>query len=584
MNGSYSRWFARLRQRLTIVVMIAHREWRTTVFTKVFAVFGLAYPLFMSTILWIGVLGLILVKLFGGFSTIPETTKLIEQLLGANQKSVPTKYYVVDNSDSKFGDSVRSEILKRDVSLVIDFLHSKTIDDYAQKLPSMNPYAAAEVEASLVRLRDKLQGQENESDNNISLVSELVDAIRYLQQLVDSASVNVDDPAIRRLWYSSDNFDGDIQYIAMWWVENVELLAQSIPNISMRYFTELTEKNFSLEELNVLLATSDIEGYFVLSKGFPDEGASLKFVTGELTEEHSRRIPFLLKIWYEGIAEYVLAHPNKEITDPARSVPSVPILARTVQVLNGSEEGLVENDSSEFTQRLRYLNLWVRSFWLSTFLITLFYSIYAMSFNTTEEKQNRVAEVLLSSVSSLNLLDGKVLGNVLIILTVCSTWSAILGLPIVWMVGLAPDLGSVALRELFNPVYILNWFLFLVLGLTMFGYILTAVGTLFSTERVMSLVYWVLTVCFGIGVLATMDPNSTFAAVIKFIPLITPFAMVSLTTSLPSLPLYFILLMIVIGFLWMVRSFSGLVFLNGILLEIVPGKISKFLRVLRTSS
>lgn len=584
MNGSYSRWLARLRQRLAVVVIIAHREWRTTVFTKVFALFGLGYPLVLSTLLWLGVLGLLLVKLFGGFGEIPETTKLIEELLGANQKIVPTKYYVVDNSESKFGDSVRSEILRRDISLVVDFLRGKSMEDYAHELPSMNPYATAEVEEKLVSLRDKFQDREDETNGNSSLVSELVHAISYLQQLVDSAGVNIDDRAIRRLWYSSDKFDRDIQYIAMWWVENVELLTPSIPNISMRYFTELTEKNFSIKELNELLATNDIEGYFVLPKDFSDIGASLDFVTGELSEGHSRRIPFLLKNWYEEIAEYVLAHPNKEFTDPVRGDPSVPIRARTIHVINGAEQGSVEYDSSVFTQQPRFLNLWIRSFWVSTFFITLSYSIYAMSFNTTEEKQNRIAEVLLSNVSGFNLLDGKVWGNTLVILTVCGFWFVSLGLPIVWMIGLAPDMGSIALRELFNPLYILNWFLFLLLAVTMFGYILTAVGSLFATERVLPLVYWVLAVCFGIGILATMDPNTSFATVVRFIPPISLFAMVSLTTSLPSLPIYFTLLAIAIGFIWIVRAVSGQVFFKGVLVEVVPGKFSKLLRVLRTTA
>ena len=580
-----SRWLAQSRQSTNNVATIAGREWRTSVFTKVFAIVGLAYPLLISAILWLGVLGLLLVKLFGGFGEIPQTMKLIEQILGANQGSVPSKYYVIDNSESKFGDTVRSEILKRDVSLVMDFLRGKTIEDYVQQLPSMNPYATAEVAEELVSLQDKFQEQEHTFDSNSAVVSTLVDAINDLQQLVDAVNVNVDDLALRSLWYSGDKFTREIEYVAMWWVENSELLAQVVPNVSSRYFKELSNRDLSLAELNALVVANVIEGYFILPTAFPDERAQIHFVTEELTDSKAQRTTLLLKIWYEEVVQQVLASESSESLDSVTIDSLVPIFAKTVHVSDKTDaDGLVENNSLETMQRPRYLNLWVRSIWMTTFLITMFYSVYAMSFNTTEEKQNRIAEVLLSNVSSFNLLDGKVWGNTLIILTVCLSWFVILGLPLMWMIYLAPELGSDALRELFNPIYILNWFLFLIIGLIMFGYILTALGTLFSTERVMSLVVVVLAVFFGIGLLATIDPHTTIAAVAKFIPLITPFAMVSLTTSLPSLPIYLTVLVIVIAFLWIVRSLLGRLFVKGILLEVVPGRIHRLIRMLMTQS
>lgn len=585
MTFSPSAWLAQSRQDLTIVTTIAGREWRTSVFTKVFAIVGLAYPLLLSAFFWIGVLGLLLVKFFGGFGEIPQTMKLIEQILGANQGRVPTKYYVFDNSENNFGASVRSEILKRDVSLMIDFLHGKSIEDYEQQFPLLNPYEVEATREDIVTLREKFLDTTHESNSDNALVSVLAEAIVYLEELSDAATVSIDDREFRGLWYQNDKFEREMNFVAMWWVENADVLAQSIPHLSSRYFKELSNENFSLEELDGMVRAHVIRGYFILPEEFPRNDAPIHFVTGELTDSTAQRTALLMKNWFEEVVQRVVANQSSDSVDSEKVDLLVPVIAKTVQVSDQKDaEGLLENSFSETAQRPRYLNLWVRSIWMTTFFVTMFYSVYSMSFNTTEEKQNRIAEILLSNVSSFNLLDGKVWGNSLVILTVCLSWFVILGLPLMWMIYLAPELGSYALRELLNPIYILNWLLFLVIGLTMFGYLLTALGALFSTERVMSLVSGVLAVLICVGLIATIDPHTTIATVVKFIPVITPFAMVSLTTSLPSLPIYFIMLVIVIAFLWIIRHLLGRVFVKGVLLEIVPGRIHRLIKMLVTQS
>ena len=534
--------------------------------TKVFVALGVGYPLLISVILWLAVLGLLLVKLYGVDDEIPELRQQIEQLLGANIRITPTTYYVVDNSNSQIGELIRSEILRRDVTTVVEFISANGDADFAGVFPSINPYWVYDVGESTARLKKKLQAVEGETQKIDPLVAVLVESIN-----------------VRGRGNGESVEDRDARNFASWWIANAEYLGHAVPDISLRSFTELVDENITLEDLNELVALKEVNGYFILPEKISQSNSSIEFVTSELTDSAERRSALLLKNWYEEIATGVLANHRNNLVESDRVGHSLPLIATLLTSQNELDN---DNPSThvfiESGAEPRYLNVWVRSIWIGLFWIAMFYSVYAMSFNTTEEKQSRIAEVLLSNVSCLNLMDGKVFGNVLVILTVCGSWTVILGVPIVSLIALAPELGSYALRELFNPVYILNWFILLLLGLTMFGYILTAFGALFSTERVMNLVNSVLVVLFGISLLTTIDPHTTLASVVRFIPPLTPFTLVSQTTSLPTLPIYFALLAIVITFLWSLRYFWVLVFARGMFLDSVPRRLSRLVRALST--
>ena len=568
MIYSVSTWLAKSRRHLAMVVPIAVREWRTSVFSKVFVGLGVGYPLLISSVLWLAVLGLVLVKNLEGNGEFPELRRQIEQLLGANIPIVPTTYYVVDNSDSQIGELIRNEILRRDITKVVEFISGKDVAEFARVLPLINPYMADDVEESTVRLKERLQAVGGETQKTDSFVAVLVESINFLGRGIGEA-----------------NEDHDARNFANWWIANAEYLGHAVPDISLRSFSELVDEDITLENLDELVALKKVHGYFILPRGISQSNTSIEFVTSELTDSLERRSALLLKNWYEEIATGVLETHRNVLVESDSVGHSLPVIASVLVTPIKSDKDNPTAHAHAFFEwgaEPRYLNLWVRSIWIALFWIAMFNSVYAMSFNTTEEKQSRIAEVLLSSVSCLHLMDGKVFGNVLVILTVCGSWMVILGLPMVWLIALAPELGSYALRELFNPIYILNWFVLLLLGLTMLGYVLTALGALFSTERVMSMVNSVLLVLFVIGLITTLDPYTTLASVVRFIPPLTPFTLVSQTTALPTPPIYFALLAIVIMFLWSIRYFWVVVFARGIFLNAVPSRLSRLTKALLT--
>lgn len=568
LRGSLSK----LCQDVTPVALIAIREWRTLVLSKVFVGVGGIYPFFLSLVFWLFVLAVLIVELISEYDEpelsqhYPELNRQLEQLIGANIPAEPTKYYVVDNSSTKIGELIRREILRRDVSHVVEFMRDKDIADFARALPSINSYRVKYVAESITALKERSQTEGNTTGGGDALISVLVDSINNLERGIDDAG---------------DEFEAKL--FANWWISNREYLGQTIPDISSRYFLESIQDNSTLEQLNVLLASKELNAYFTIPEGFPDSNSTIEYVTGELTDSHDRRSVFLLRLWYEELVSGVFTELRTEPLGTEEAINSLPaITTELISPIDFGEGTSSASVSFDLGEKPRYLGLWVRSIWIALFWLAMFYCVYGMSFNTTEEKRSRIAEVLLSNVSHMILMDGKVIGNALVILTLCGSWAVILGVPIACLIALAPDLGSYALRELFNPIYFLNWLVFLLLGITMLGYMLTALGALISTDRVTNLTYLVLGMLFGIGLLTTLDPGSTLASVIKFVPPVTPFAMVSHTTSLPAWPVYVVLLALVIAFLWAIRHALVLVFAKGILLDAVPRKIGGLVKTMLT--
>ncbi|MXZ55959.1 MAG: ABC transporter permease [Gammaproteobacteria bacterium] len=545
---------------------IAIREWRTSVLTKVFVGLGVGYPLLLSLILWLGVGMLLLIDAIGTVSDVPELEREIEKFLGANTPTRHTTYYVVDNSNTQFGDLIRDEVFRRDVASAVEFISSKDFVEFSVVRPLIDSFWSSDIRSSMERLKAKIQAEENTIDVEKVLVSRLFDTMKSLMRGVSEREV-----------------DRDARDFAYWWRANRHYLAQSIPEFSSHFFTEVTHEDWSLEELNDLLISEQLDGYFILPIGFPHASSSIQFVSTELTDSKERRSALLLRNWYESLATDVLTDQMTGLPATERANRTLPVI-ETGRVINEYDRDgtLVIKAGFEADLHPRYLNVWIRAIWTSLFLGAMFYSVYAMSFNLTEEKQNKVAEVLLSNMSPLNLMDGKVLGNVLVILTVFALWAVILGTPLTWMIALAPELGSQALLELFNPIYVLNWFVSLLLGLTLLGYFATALGALFATDRVLGLVITLLMFLLGSSLLTSVNPDSVIGSIVKFIPPFTPFALVSQTTFLPTLPVYLCLLALVIVFLWTIRFFLVPVFSRGMLLDAVPNKFSKLIKTLLT--
>ena len=149
-----------------------------------------------------------------------------------------------------------------------------------------------------------------------------------------------------------------------------------------------------------------------------------------------------------------------------------------------------------------------------------------------EEKMQRIAEVLVSSVPPFQLMLGKLLAATAVSLTLTSIYFACSMLMAAYL-GHAPDIG----------VSEVAWMLlFQLLALFMYGSVFLAVGSacsdLKATQTLMMPVMVVATLPMLLLHLVVMAPNSTFSATVSLIPFFTPVLMFVRVTLTPAPPLW----------------------------------------------
>jgi ABC-2 type transport system permease protein len=170
--------------------------------------------------------------------------------------------------------------------------------------------------------------------------------------------------------------------------------------------------------------------------------------------------------------------------------------------------------------------------------ILLFISIFTSSGyllnSVSEEKESRVMEVILSSVSPIELLAGKIIGLGALGLTQVAVWilSAFL---LSGGIGLVATGVAVAL----NPGNFLLAAVYFILGYLIFGTLMATAGSLGTTMRESQQIAGIFSMAAAIPWMLNgfifMNPNMPLARVLSYIPLTAPMMMM-LRTAIGSVP------------------------------------------------
>ncbi len=161
--------------------------------------------------------------------------------------------------------------------------------------------------------------------------------------------------------------------------------------------------------------------------------------------------------------------------------------------------------------------------------------------STVEEKSNRVVEVLLSAVSPMELMAGKLLGAMAVSFVMMAFYAAI---------GLAL-LASFSLLGLVDPWLILYLGIFFVLGFLVLGSLMLAVGAAVNDMNEAAslqgpLIVAVMLPWFFWPAVAR-SPDSTLALVVSFLPPVNTFGMLIRMASTQPPPWWQVWLSIAIG-------------------------------------
>ena len=178
-----------------------------------------------------------------------------------------------------------------------------------------------------------------------------------------------------------------------------------------------------------------------------------------------------------------------------------------------------------------------------------------------EEKQLRIAEVLLGSANAGHLMLGKLLGNI----------GASVTMVLTYLTGGALLAAYYDKLEFFSPQILTWFFIFQVLAVMLYGALFLAVGAACSNvaETQSLLLPVILLAMFPMFVwfLVLQEPLGTFSLGISLIPTATPMLMVMRMAAAPSLPVWQPMLGLVLVLLttWLFVFIAGRVFRIGIL-------------------
>lgn len=196
---------------------------------------------------------------------------------------------------------------------------------------------------------------------------------------------------------------------------------------------------------------------------------------------------------------------------------------------------------------------------------------------TVEEKSSRVVEVLLSAVSPMQLMTGKILGQMCVGGTLLFIYSG-LGL------GALSVFAMLYIVELATLVYL---FIFFILAYFMIASLLAAVGSAVNEMReaqsLQTPVMMLVMVPYILWLPISRDPNSTLATVLSFIPPMNPFVMMMRIASTEPPPTWQIFASIAVGiigsyvFVW----FAAKVFRVGLLMYGKPPNFRTLIKWVR---
>ncbi len=291
----------------------------------------------------------------------------------------------------------------------------------------------------------------------------------------------------------------------MGFVDEAAIISLPVPDDLKRYATR-DEAKAKMGADNIQIVVVIPETY--VKKGGVDVLITIKPSIFNIGEQ------FVREKFASWLAENVLREPGKPELDPQR-------VARARQTPGENRLFLTtEGGVSKEENPMDYLR---RAAGGLGFFILLFVSIsvaggYLIQ-GMADEKENRVLEMVVSSMRPVQLMAGKLIGLGAVGLLQVSVWAVLGG-------GVAAYLSALFL---INPVLWLVCGTFYLLGYALFGSLLLGIGSLGSNQREATQ-YTTLVTLLSISplffwVAIAAEPQGTLARVLTFIPLTTPVTM-----------------------------------------------------------
>ena len=203
----------------------------------------------------------------------------------------------------------------------------------------------------------------------------------------------------------------------------------------------------------------------------------------------------------------------------------------------------VRIDTSEDTETSSILSYFLGL--IMDMLLYMFILIYGQIVMNSiiEEKNNRVLEIVVSSVKPMILMMGKIIGVGLVAITQILIWAVIAGAASGWLLPFlssSTDVSSepavaAAIQQLSDTGYVASLFVYMILffvgGYFFYSAIYAAIGSAVDNIQDAGQLSSVATIPVVIGIIASMsiiqNPNTALAFWLSVIPFTSPMAMMS---------------------------------------------------------
>jgi ABC-2 type transport system permease protein len=327
------------------------------------------------------------------------------------------------------------------------------------------------------------------------------------------------------------------------------------------------------KKLSELVNTKKLFAYFVVGKE-PDRNLDdFRYVSNNFTDND-------LRSWYGNAATKVVQDlriktENIPTAVATRLREEVSFKEKKVTVTGETEDVKLADKAGGFAPMAFVYLLWIAVFTAAQMLLT----------NTVEEKSNRIIEVLLSSVSPLELMSGKIWGIAATGLTIIGSW-VIFALIGVWLapkllVGM--DLSWTAVIG--DPLYLISFVVYFFFGYLLYAAILVGLGSVCNSlkeaQNLLQPVFILLVVPLVSMMFVVQEPNGTVAKVLSYVPLFTPFTMMNRAGGPPEVYEYVITGILLIVSVLIAFKAAGKVFRVGVLMTGNPPKLREILSWLR---
>lgn len=184
------------------------------------------------------------------------------------------------------------------------------------------------------------------------------------------------------------------------------------------------------------------------------------------------------------------------------------------------------------------------------YMFILIYGTMVMN-SIIEEKNNRVLEIVVSSVKPSSLMLGKIIGIGMVAITQILIWAILLGAASAWLMPLLSSIPAAegdaeiaaAIGQLGDTGFVSSLFIYMLLffigGYLFYSAMYAAIGSAVDNAQDASQLSTVATMPVVIGIVASMtaiqNPGSTMAFWVSIIPFTSPMAMMSrLPFGVPS--------------------------------------------------